>query len=59
MDTNFAMAIGFGVTAVSVCSFLAVASWSNTRRKEREAYYKNDALKKLAEMQGPIPEQLQ
>lgn len=41
------------VGAVALFSFLAVASWSDARRKERESYYKNDMLKKLADSQGP------
>lgn len=39
--------------AIALFSFLAVASWSDARRKERESYYKNDMLKKLTEAQGP------
>lgn len=41
------------VGAVALFSFLGVASWSDARRKERESYYKNDMLKRLAEAQGP------
>ena len=41
------------VGAVALFSFIAVASWSDARRKERESYYKNDMLKKLAEASGP------
>jgi hypothetical protein len=37
------------VGAVSLFSFIAVAVWSDARRKEREAYYKNETLKKIAE----------
>ena len=40
------------IGAVSLFSFIAVASWSDARRKERESYYKNDMLKKLAESSG-------
>lgn len=40
------------VGAVALFSFIAVASWSDNRRKERESYYKNDMLKKLAESSG-------
>lgn len=40
------------VTMIALFSFLAVASWTTARRKEREAYYKSETLKKLAEMQG-------
>ena len=41
------------VGAVALFSFLAVNSWSQARQKERESYYKNDMLKKLADSQGP------
>ncbi|MGA8183930.1 MAG: hypothetical protein WB819_09825, partial [Terriglobia bacterium] len=34
-------------------SFLVVAIWAKNRRIEREAYYKNENLKKIAEAQGP------
>ena len=37
------------VGAVALFSFIAVASWSDARRREREAYYKTDLLKKLSE----------
>jgi hypothetical protein len=40
------------VGAVALFSFVAVASWSDNRRKERESYYHNDMLKKLAESSG-------
>lgn len=38
-----------GVGAVSLFGFLAVASWAGCRQQERESYYKNDMLKKLAD----------
>lgn len=34
-------------------SFLAVAIWAKNRRREREAYYKNESIKKIAEAQEP------
>jgi hypothetical protein len=37
------------VGSIALFSFLAVASWSEARRKEREAYYTADALKKIAD----------
>ena len=40
------------VGSIAVFSWLAVASWSDARRREREAFYKSEALKKLAETQG-------
>jgi hypothetical protein len=41
------------VTAIlAVFSFLAVVLWSDARRREREAYYRSDMVKKVAESQG-------
>jgi hypothetical protein len=45
--------IFLAVSAVALFSFLSMNSWSDARRKERESYYKNDMLKKLADAQGP------
>ena len=41
-----------GLGAIAVFSWLAVTSWSDARRREREAYYKSEVLKKIAETQG-------
>jgi hypothetical protein len=40
------------VGSIALFSFLAVASWSEARRKERETYYKSETLKKIAESSG-------
>jgi hypothetical protein len=40
------------VGALAVFSYLAVVTWIDNRRKEREALYRSDALKKIAETQG-------
>jgi len=40
------------IGSIALFSFLAVASWSDARRKEREACYKSEMLKKLAETSG-------
>jgi hypothetical protein len=45
--------IFLAVGAASLFSFLAVAAWAGSRQQERESYYKNDMLKKLAESQTP------
>lgn len=37
------------VGSIALFSFLGVAAWSDARRKEREAYYRNETLKKIAE----------
>jgi len=46
------LALFLSVVMVATFSFIAVAVWSEARRKEREAYYKSETLKKLAEAQG-------
>ncbi len=40
------------VGSIALFSFLAVASWSDARRKEREEYYRSETLKKMAESSG-------
>lgn len=54
-DTGMASALfGFlAVGAVALFTMISVATWSDARRKEREAYYKNDMLKKVAEASQP------
>lgn len=37
------------VGSIALFSFLAVFHWVEARRKERESYYKNETLKKIAE----------
>ncbi|MBZ5578973.1 MAG: hypothetical protein LAP40_20625 [Acidobacteriia bacterium] len=44
--------LAWSIAAIAGFSFLAVAAWSKARREEREAFYKSEAIKKLAEMQG-------
>lgn len=40
------------VGSIAVFSFLSIAVWSDARRKEREAYYQGETLKKIAESSG-------
>jgi hypothetical protein len=40
------------VGSIAVFSFISVAVWSSQRRREREAYYRSEALKKIADTQG-------
>ena len=40
------------VSIICVFTFISIASWADARRKEREAYYKSETLKKIAEGQG-------
>jgi Domain of unknown function (DUF6249) len=37
---------------ISVFSFAAVAVWSYARRREREAYYRSETIKKITETRG-------
>lgn len=46
------MEIGSAVICIALFSWLAVESWVSARRREREAYYKSEAVKRLAETQG-------
>lgn len=41
------------VVVIAFFSFLAVAIWAKNRRREREAYYKNETIKKIVEAQEP------
>jgi hypothetical protein len=41
------------VGAIALFTMISVSSWASARQKEREAYYKSDMLKKIAEAQGP------
>ena len=41
------------IGAIALFSFLAVASWSDNRRKERVAYYRSETLRKITETAGP------
>jgi hypothetical protein len=49
---NLAWIVGL----LSFFSYLAVSSWSKQRRLERQALYRSEAIKKIAEMQGNTPE---
>ena len=40
------------VAVVSIFTMTSVAVWSANRRREREAFYRHEMLKKLSEMQG-------
>jgi len=40
------------VASVALFSFVAVAVWSQERRHEREAYYRSETLRKIAETLG-------
>jgi hypothetical protein len=40
------------VGSIALFSFLAINGWADARRKEREAYYRGETLKKIAESSG-------
>lgn len=59
LSSDWAIAAGWAVASIAVFGTAAVGSWSESRRKEREAYYRAEAVKKLAEIQHtPPPEVL-
>jgi hypothetical protein len=47
-----ALFLFLSVVMIAVFSFLSIAIWSEARRKEREAYYKAESLRRVAEMPG-------
>jgi hypothetical protein len=52
MSSGVALFLFLAVASVAMFSFVAVATWSDARRKEREAYYQGETVKKIAESQG-------
>jgi len=55
MDVNHALLpllLFLGVACVALFSFVAVVVWSQERRREREAYYRSETMKKIAETQS-------
>jgi peptidoglycan/LPS O-acetylase OafA/YrhL len=46
----------FTLIIIALCSYFAVRAWVRARQKEREAFYRAEAVKKIAEMQGNVPE---
>jgi hypothetical protein len=50
---NHSLALLFmTLVLVGLFSFLIVGTWTRERRREREAYYRSETLKKIAETQG-------
>src|ERR1035438_2678193 len=47
------------VVAFALFSFLSVSKWSDNRRREREAYYKSETVRKVMEMPGATPATVQ
>jgi hypothetical protein len=46
------LALFLAVAVGGMWAFVAVVSWADIRRKEREAYYRHETMKKVAEMPG-------
>jgi hypothetical protein len=46
------------VTIIAVFTFVAIATWSDNRRKEREAFYRHDTYRKLLEQSGDANREL-
>ena len=46
------------VGSIALFGFLAVASWADSRRKEREAFFRHELLKKIAENPGSNADQV-
>ncbi|MGA1982837.1 MAG: hypothetical protein ABSG84_10185 [Acidobacteriaceae bacterium] len=47
-----AVFVFLAIGAIALFSFLSVATWAGTRQAEREAYYKAEMMKKIAEVGG-------
>jgi hypothetical protein len=52
MEPGVAVFFFLAIGAIALFGFLSVATWTGTRAQEREAYYKAETLKKIAEMGG-------
>jgi Flp pilus assembly protein TadB len=56
MNPGVALFLFLAIASIALFSFLAVASWAGCRMAERETYYKNETLKKIAESTTPAAE---
>ena len=52
MNLDLPVYLFLSVASIALFSFVAVAVWSGERRREREAYYRTETLRKIAESQG-------
>ena len=48
MHVFFFLSVG----AIALFSFVSVAVWSDQRRREREAFYRSETIKRIADAQG-------
>jgi len=56
--TAGALFLFLSVVMVSVFSFVSITVWTEARRKEREAYYKSETLRRIAEAPGECGRQV-
>ncbi len=49
---DYATALFVPLLLIAVFSFVAVLVWADTRRREREALYRSEMIKKVSESQG-------
>jgi hypothetical protein len=52
LEPGAALFFFLAVGAIALFTFLSVATWSGTRQSERQAYYKAEMMKKIAEQGG-------
>jgi len=52
MNQLLPICLFLSVASVALFSFVAVAVWSSERRREREAYYRSETIKKIADTMG-------
>jgi hypothetical protein len=56
MNPSFPFSLPFAlflcISVVAGCSVGSVSVWATERRREREAYYRSEVLKKIAEAQS-------
>lgn len=52
MNSAVALYAFLAIATVAGCGFLSVATWTGTKQAEREAYYKAEMLKRIAELGG-------
>ena len=51
-SSSFPIFLFLSVAAIALFSFIGVALWTTARRREREAFYKSEMVKKIADSQG-------
>jgi len=49
VDLAIALVVALTLSCVFICPYLAITGWARERRREREALYRYDVLRKLAE----------